>query len=139
MTDNTDVVFPSPVYKCDECNKTYAIKGSYQSHMRLKHKANKASEVLENGNNTSKKKPSSGYHMWTENEIGDMPLMLTRKPYLDKKNDSSLVAAAVESQEDIENEIMIQKRSVKDHKLNGLKRTMIQPLLVSSGVTLPVP
>ena len=78
MTHNTAVVQPDPLYKCDKCNKTYAIKGSYKSHMRLKHKANKAHEDLENGSNDGRKKNYSPYQEWTENEKDERPLMLTK-------------------------------------------------------------
>ena len=119
MTDNTDVVSPVPVFKCDKCNKAYTIKSSYQSHMRLKHKANKVSEDIENGSNTSRKKTTSAYKMWTENEVDEMPLMMTREldSYLDNRNDASLVAAAAESERVVEAEIMAQKLSVKSHEL----------------------
>ena len=119
MTDNIDVVSPVPLFKCDECNKAYTIKSSYQSHMRLKHKANKVSEDIENGSNTSKKKTTSAYRMWTENKVDEMPLLMTREldSYLDNRNDASLVAAAAESEKVVEAEIMVQKLSVKSHEL----------------------
>ena len=119
MTDNTDVVSAVPVFKCDECSKAYTIKSSYQSHMRLKHKANKVSEDIENGSNTSKKKTTTAYKMWTENEVDEMPLMMTKEldSYLDNRNDASLMAAAAEIERAIEAEIMVQKFSVKSHEL----------------------
>ena len=90
MTDTTDVV----LYKCDLCNKSYTIKSSYQSHISLKHKASKASEELENGNKTSRKKRAEAWNTWIENE-NDNPGMWTRDldSYLDNRNDGSLAAA----------------------------------------------
>ena len=101
MTDTVDVVNPVPEYKCHECNKTYAIKGSYSSHMRLKHRANKVSEDVENGSGgnpyRNKKKTSSAVRIWTENKVDEMPMMMTREldSYIDNINDA---AAAAESE-----------------------------------------
>ena len=119
MTDNTDVV----LYNCDLCNKRYTIKTSYQSHMRLKHKASKASEELENGNKTSRKKKAEAWNTWIENET-ENPGMWTRDldSYLDNRNDGSLAAAAVESEEAIEAEIIGEKLAVKDHELDWFEK-----------------
>ena len=81
MTENTDVV-----YECNQCDKKYAIKSSFQSHLRLKHRANKDSEAeraesggngnpyrLATGGGNKKKTPE----IWVDNERG-MPLMTTR-------------------------------------------------------------
>ena len=91
MTDNIDVVY----YKCDHCDKSYTIKSSYQSHLRLKHKAAKAAEELENGNKTAKKKRVGAFNMWIENEHqkpGDWTRDLNS--FLENQGDVSLAAAA---------------------------------------------
>ena len=105
MTGNTDVV-----YKCDQCDKSYSIKSSYQSHMRLKHKADKAADVLENGNKTGRKKNVEANHMWIENE-NEKLMAWTRDldSYLENQHDLSLEAAAVESEEALEVEIIADK------------------------------
>ena len=119
MTDNTDVVSPVPVFKCDKCNKAYTIKSSYQSHMRLKHKANKASEDVQNVSKNTKKTTSSPYFPWIDADKEERPLLLTRElnSFLDNDNDASLVAAAAESEEMVEAEVMVEKLRVKSHEL----------------------
>ena len=116
MTGNTDVAF-----SCDQCNKTYSIKASFQSHMRLKHKSNKASEEAENGGGKSERKKSApGYALWVENEK-DMPMMNTRdlNSFLDNRSDSSLAAAAMESEQVLQvEEMVVEKLMVKDHELD---------------------
>ena len=119
MTDKIDVVCPVPVYNCHECTKTYAIKSSYQSHKRLRHRANKVSEDLENVSKTTKKTTSSPYFPWMDTEKDERPLILTREldSFLDNGNDASLVAAAAESEEMAEAEAMGEKLRVKSHEL----------------------
>ena len=116
MTGNTDVAF-----SCDQCDKTYSIKASFQSHMRLKHKSNKASEEAENGGGRSdRKKSAPGYALWVENEK-NMPMMNTRdlNSFLDNRSDSSLAAAAMESEQLLQvEEIIAEKLVVKDHELD---------------------
>ena len=116
MTGNTDVAF-----SCDHCDKTYNIKASFQSHMRLKHKANKASEKAENGGgNSGRKNTTPGYALWVENEK-NRPMMDTRdlNSFLDNRSDSSLAAAAMESDKmnQVE-EMVVEKLVVKDHELD---------------------
>ena len=59
---NKDGVFP-----CNICDKSYNIKSSFQSHMRLKHKGNKDSD-MEKGTKTTKKKKQGGFFLWVENK-----------------------------------------------------------------------
>ena len=116
MTGKTDVA-----YSCDHCDKTYNIKSSFQSHMRLKHKANKASEEAEKGRGISDRKNTApGYALWVENER-DRPMMNTRdlNSFLDNRSDSSLAAAAIESDQVLQIEqIVVEKLMVKDHELD---------------------
>ena len=119
MTGNTDVAF-----SCDQCDKTYNIKASFQSHMRLKHKANKASEEAENGGGKSDRKTyTPGYAMWVENEK-DRPMMNTRdlNSFLDNRGDVSLVEAALETEQVLQaEEIGVEKLLVKDHELEWFR------------------
>ena len=115
MTDNTDVVS----YNCDLCSKSYIIiKSSYKTHRRLKHKTTKAAEELENGKENSRKKKAA-FNTWIDNE-NDQPGRWTRDldSYLENRNDFSLAAAAIESAEVIEAEIIGEKLAVKDHELD---------------------
>ena len=114
MTGNTDVV----LYKCDLSDKSYTIKSSYHSHLRLKHKAVKSADGLENGSNASRRKKDVALSTWIENEIED-PGMWTRNldSYLENQNDISLAAAAFESEQAIQEEIMVEKLGVKYHEI----------------------
>ena len=115
MTDNNDVVY----YKCDQCDKSYTIKSSYQSHMRLKHKTAKAAEELESGNKTARKKKVGAFNMWIENEhekTGNWTRDLNS--FLENKRDFSLEAAAIESEEAIEIELQAEKLAVKNHEVD---------------------
>ena len=116
MTGNIDVA-----YSCDHCDKTYNKKASFQSHLRLKHKGNKASEEAENGGGKSDRKTStSGYAHWVENEK-NMPMMNTRdlNSYLDYRSDTSLAAAAIESEQVLQvEEIFVEKLAVNDHEID---------------------
>ena len=87
--------------------------------MRLKHKANiKASEV-ENGKVISQKKGTSATSMWVENETDGL-LMSTRElnSLLANRSDASLADAAVESEQAVEAEIIVEKLRVKNHELD---------------------
>ena len=110
VPSNKDVVF-----SCNICDKSYHIKSSFQSHMRLKHKPNKESD-MEKGTKTTNKKKEEMFYSWVENEKDDRPLMLTRDldSFLDNRSDSSLVAAA---EGGIEVGIQMEKLMVKDHEL----------------------
>ena len=99
------------IFACNICDKYYDKKTSYQSHMRLKHKPTKESEV-EKGTKPNQKKIGQG--LWIENKL-DRPLMLTREldSFLDKRSDTSLVVAARESEEA---EVQVEKLVVRNHE-----------------------
>ena len=113
MTDNDDVV-----YACYQCDRTYKIKSSFQSHMRMKHKGNKVSDI-EKGQQGTQKKPISSYSMWVENEL-EIPHMSTREfdPFLANRSDFDLAIAAVESEKIFEAENVVEKLKVKSHELD---------------------
>ena len=102
----------SVIYACNICDKSYDKKSSYQSHMRLKHKPTKESEV-EKGAKVPQKK--SGLGLWIENEV-DRPLMLTREldSFLDNRSDTSLVVVAGESKEV---QVQVEKLAVRNHEV----------------------
>ena len=100
------------IYACNICDKSYDKKTSYQSHMRLKHKATKESEV-EKGAKVPQKK--SGQVLWFENEVG-RPLMWTWEldSFLDNRSDASLFVAARENEEA---EVQVEKLVTRDHEI----------------------
>ena len=99
------------IFSCNFCDKSYDKKTSYQSHMRLKHKPTKESEV-EKGAKTPQKK--SGQGVWIENEC-DRPLLLTREldSFLDNRSNASLIGAAREIEEA---EMQVEKMVVRNHE-----------------------
>ena len=84
MTDSSDVV-----YSCTICDKSYKIKSSFQSHMRLKHKDMQSD--VEKGQKATQRKTTSAYTISVENEK-EQPLMRTRDldSMLADKSDSTL-------------------------------------------------
>ena len=101
------------IYACNICDKSYDKKSSYQSHMRLKHKPTKESEV-EKGDKAPQRK--SDRVLWIENEF-DRPLILTREldSFQDSRSDASLVVAAKESEEA---KVQVERLVVRNHELD---------------------
>ena len=104
------------LYACTMCDKSYDKKSSYQSHMRLKHRAAKEVE-LEKGTKTTQKKKGHGiYYQWIENEK-DKNLQRTREldSFLANKSDANLIDAAREIEEA---EVQMERLGrVNDHEL----------------------
>ena len=60
------------IYACTICDKSYDKKSSFNSHMRIKHRNNKESD-LEKGTKTTQKNRGQAFSQWIENEL-DRPL-----------------------------------------------------------------
>ena len=124
-TNMTDVTLasggdkgPSPkdvLYDCNLCDKSYDKKSSYQSHMRLKHRAAKEVE-MEKGTQTTQKKKGLIFYQWIENEK-NKNLQRTRDldSFLDNKSDANMLEAAREMEEAEENVERLVR--VNDHEL----------------------
>ena len=109
-TDMTDVTLASGgdkgpsqkdvLYACNMCDKSYDKKSSFQSHMRLKHRAAKEIEVEKGTQTTQKKKGQGIYYQWIENEK-DKNLWRTHEldSFLANKSDTNLFEAAREAEE----------------------------------------
>ena len=113
------------IFACNICDKSYNKKTSYQSHMRLKHKPSKESEVEKGTCKANQKR--SGQGVWIENKM-DRPLLLTREldSFLDSKSDTSLVGAVRESEEV---EMQVEKLVVRNHEVEWFEEDNDQGFL----------
>ena len=116
MTGSSDVV-----YSCNICDKSYKIKFSFHSHMRLKHKETLSD--VEKGQQASQRKSTSVYTMSVENERAQ-PLMVTREwdSMLADKSDMNLAVMAAEAEQAAE---QVERLEVRDHEVEWYKEDNI--------------
>ena len=108
----------SGTYACTICDKSYDKKSSFQSHMRIKHRATKESD-LEKGTKTTQRNKGQAFSQWIENER-DRPLLQTREldSFLLNRSDEDLLVAARETVEDMEANAQVEKLVVRDHEVD---------------------
>ena len=111
------------LFACNLCDKSYDKKSSYQSHMRLKHKAGKEVE-MEKGTQTTQKKKGLVFYQWIENEK-DKNLQRTREldSFLANKSDANMIEAAremEEAEEQVERLVRVKNHEVEWFEENNM-------------------
>ena len=121
VQSNKDVI-----YACTICDKSYDKKSSYNSHMRIKHRNNKESD-LEKGTKTTQRNRGQAFSQWIENEI-DRPLLQTREldSFLANRSDEDLVAAEREMMESMEANVQVDKLVVRDHEVDWFEENNLE-------------
>ena len=121
MTGTIDVVYPYT-----QCDKTYNIRSSFQSHMRQKHKANTKTSDNEKVKQDTQKKSNTGQSFWVVFER-ERPLMSTNDLnfILANMSDASLVNAALEAEQFVEAESIGKSSMSGIMSWSGTKKIMI--------------
>ena len=114
------------IYACTICDKSYDKRSSFNSHMRIKHRNNKESD-LEKGTKTTQKNRGQAFSQWIENEL-DRPLLQTREldSFLANRSDEDLVAAARELMDSNEANVQVEKLVVLDHEVDWFEENNLE-------------